>query len=141
MLPAGYLVKLFLKALIRFDMRLAHFIQYRRRAMLRRNLKLTGYVIFYKLVYKLVALVLHKIIITYAGADEHLFHARNSSQLAQDVKIFGVVNLQIRTRLWSQALSALAQALLQLLLAGGHPEISRGTTYVVNISLKSRELG
>ena len=60
MLPAGYLVKLFLKALIRFDMRLAHFIQHVVDTMLGGNLELPADVVLHQLQEEVPVLVLEQ---------------------------------------------------------------------------------
>lgn len=47
-------------------MRLAHFVQDYRRAVLRSDLELSAYVVFYQLTDKLIVLVLHEVVIAYS---------------------------------------------------------------------------
>ena len=104
-------------------MRLAHFVKHSRGAVLGSDLELTAHMIFNKLPYEIVILILEQIVISYARADKHFFDLRQISDLTQDVEIFAVVNGKIGAGLRCKAFFALAEASLLLPVAGRPPEI------------------
>ena len=76
-------------------MRLAHFIEHHRRAMLGGNLELAADVMGYKLPEEAVILILKQVIIAYARADKDLLDLGERAHGAQDIEILGVVGLEL----------------------------------------------
>ena len=121
-------------------MRLAHFIKNSGRTMLRSNLELTRYMVFYKFSEKAVVLILQKIIVSNARTDKHFFNARKLTDTAEDIKIFLVICNEVFTRLWSKTFFAFTQSVFLLKHTRRMTEISRRTAYIVNISFKIRHM-
>lgn len=91
-------------------MRLAHFIEHHRRAMLGGDLELAADVVGYKLPEEAVVLILKQVIIAYARADKDLLDLGERAHGAQDIEILGVVGLEPRARLGGKAFLALAKS-------------------------------
>ena len=73
-----------------------------------------------------------------AAAHEHLLHAGQRSQFAQQLQVVGVVGAQLVARLGRQAALVRAGAAFQLLGASGRPEVRRRPAHVVDIALEVR---
>ena len=134
----GYFIEALLKALVGFDMGLAHLVQYHGGAVLGSYLQLPAYVVHYELLHKLVVLVLDKVIVPYAGAYEYFFYSLDPAYLPQQGKILGVIDFQGGAGRWSKTFLAHAQSLCQLLVAGGTAEVRSGTAYVMYVALEIR---
>ncbi len=117
-------------------MRLAHFIEHHRRAMLGGDLELAADMMGYKLPEEAVVLILKQIIIAYARADKDLLDLGERAHGAQDIEILGVVGLEPRARLGGKAFLALAKSPALLPIAGRAAEIGRRAAYIVDISLE-----
>ena len=135
-----FLHKRFGKFQVNVLTRLAHMLQGSVRNMLRSDLQLAAYMVPAQFVQKLLFVFRQQVVVTDTGTDEHLLHPRQSPQLPQQPDVIAVVRVQIGTGFWEQALPVLAGPELQLLLAGGMPEIGRRPAYVIDVSLKIRKL-
>ena len=92
--------------------RLAHVVQYARAYVFRRDLQLTGYVVAHQFIQEIRFRILQYVVKTDAGSDEHLFHAVDRAQTAQNIDVFRVIRLQIFARLREQALPSHTRAAL-----------------------------
>ena len=118
--------------------RLSHLLQHRVGNVFRSHLQLAGHMIFHQLFEKRVVLIGQQVVKANAGANEHLFHAGNGPELAQQSQIVAVICNQILTRLGEEALLGGTHALGQLLFAGGLTEVGGGAAHVVDIPLEIR---
>ena len=75
--------------------RLAHKLQYPVGHMLRRNLQPPAYMILYQGIEERIALVIHNVVIPYAGADEHLLYSLNMPKLFKQLHIVAVVSAHL----------------------------------------------
>ena len=130
-------IKLIAKALVAFDMRLAHLIEHRRRTMLGSDAELTADMIAHKLLKELVAFVLHQVIEADTAADEHFFNAVKVPEFSKQIKIILMAYLHLRAGLWRKAFFALAKSEPLLLFAGRQPEIRRRTADVAYVAFKA----
>ena len=90
-------------------MRLAHLVQNMVDTVLWCNLELSADVVFYQLLHKGWVWISDCIIVADARADKHFLDALDLAQFAQQVDIFAVVDVHVRTWFWSQTLAVLAQ--------------------------------
>ncbi len=82
-----------------------------------------------------------EVVVADARADKHLFDPFDAAQLAQQLDILHVVDLQLRAGLGCQTFSVLAQTVFQLLFAGGIAEVCRRSADIVDVSFKVRIVG
>ena len=134
-------IVLLLEPLIDLDMGLAHIVQHRIDAVLRRHLQLAGHMVLYQLPKEGVPFVTEHIVIADAGADEDLFDTRNLSQLPQQRHIIGLIRIQVGTGLGRQTHPFGTDSLLQLLLTAWVAQVGRRAAYIVDVALKSRVMG
>ena len=111
------------------------------RAMLGRDLQLTADVIADELFEEVVVFIAHQIIESDTRSDKHLFDARELFDLLDHMHIFAVIDLEIFTGSWRETFSICANAVLELLIAGGITEVCGGASNVVDIALKAVKLG
>lgn len=110
-----YLVKTLLERLVRFYMRLSHFVKHSSRTMLRCNLQLTAYMMLYKLTDKLVVFILHKVVVSDSRTYENSLDTLDFSDFTKHFKVFFMVGSECGTRLRRKTFPAHAQSLIQLL--------------------------
>ena len=119
-------------------MRLAHKIKHLVACVFGSNLKLSADVMFYKLLEKLIVLILHHIVVSYTRTDKYTLDIFYGTYLSEHIKILAVIYLQCRARFGSKALFTLAKSRLFLLVAGGPAEVCGRTADIVDISLEAR---
>ena len=129
------------KGLVYLAAGLAHAGKHVRADMLRRDLQLAADVVAAQLGQEGVAFVGHEIIISDAGADEHLFHARNGAHLAKQGNQFFMADAHALAGGGVEALPVPACALAQLAVARGLAEIGRGAAHVVDVALEIGKRG
>ena len=112
----GVLVELLFKVLIYLNVRLAHKIKHLVACVFGGNLKLSADVMLYKLLEKLIVLILHHIVVSYTRTDKYTLDIFYGTYLSEHLKILAVVYLQCRARLGSKALFTLAKSRLFLLV-------------------------
>ena len=130
----------FAEALVHREGRFAHAGKHRVGAMLGRDLELTADVILHQLAEKGVVGIGHEVIKANAAADKDLFHLRERLDLLDQLHVFGVIHLQILAGGGGEALASCANAVLELLVAGGIAEVCGGTANVVDVALKVGQL-
>ena len=81
-------------------------------------------------------LIIDQIIKTYSGTDKYFFHFWNLPQFPEQGQVIRVINVQVFTGSWKQALFLRAYAFRELLLTGRMPEICRRPSHVMDIALK-----
>ena len=104
--------------------------------MLGCDLELTRYVMLYELSEEGVVVVVHQIVKSDAGANEHLFNLIDLLYLAKHMSVLGVIDLQMLTRCGREALACRAYTGCLLLITGRITEIGGGTSHVVYIALE-----
>ena len=117
-------------------MGLAHVVQYRADTVLRRHLQLAGDVVLHQLLEEVLVLVLQHIVVADAGADEHLLDLGDLPHFLQQLRVLGVIGVQIGAGLRRKAAAVLAHTALLLLLAAGVAEVGAGAAHVVDIALE-----
>ena len=127
--------------LIHPDVGLAHIVQHRVDAVLRRHLQLAGDVVLHQLREEFLVLVLQHVVIADAAADKDLLHPRDGPELPQQGEVIAVVGIDILAGGGGQTALVGAHAVFQLLLAGGSAEVGRGAAHVVDIALEIRQFG
>ena len=137
----GLLIKAPAEAVEVLDVRLAHLVQHVVDTMLGGNLELPADVVLHQLLQKGGVGVGVEVVVADARADKHLFDPRQFAQFAQNADILHVIHLQLRAGLGRQALAVLAQAVFQLLFAGGVAEVGGRAANVVDVSFKVRVVG
>ena len=130
-----------LESIIHGDRRLAHIAEDVITAMLGSDLKLTADVIFHELLEEGLVLIAHHIVEAYSRTNKHLFDLRERRHTTKKLDVFGVIDLEVFTRRRCKALAVCADAVLQLMIAGGIAKIRRRTADVVDIALETRALG
>ena len=95
-----YFIKTLLKAVVGFDVGLAHFVKDCIAAVFRCNFKLTAYVFLYKLLEKAVVLILKQIVKANAASYKYTLYLRKGSQFPEHGKIFRVVCFKSRAGRW-----------------------------------------
>ena len=123
------------EALVRADVGLAHVVEHGVDAVLGRDLELTGDVIAHELAEERVVVVAEHIVVADAAAHEHLLHAGDLAQLAQQGEIVRVVGVDVRARRRRKAQPVRAHAALFLLPARRVAEIRRRTADVGHVAL------
>lgn len=106
-----------LKRLVCLDVRLSHFVENCRRAVLRSDLELTADMIFYQLAHELVVLVSHEIVVSDSRAYKNALYALDLAYLPQHPEIFAVIGFERRTRRRRKTFLSHTQALAELLFA------------------------
>ena len=136
-LPVDLLVAL-REALVHQVARLAHHRQHGVRHVLGRHLQLAAHVVGAQLVQERVAVLAvgQHVVEPDARAHEHLLHARQLAQPAQQTQVVGVVGPQLLAGLGVQAALVRARARFQLLGAGRRAEVRRGAAHVVDVALE-----
>ena len=115
---------------------LAHVVQYRADTVLRRHLQLAGDVVLHQLLEEVLVLVLQHIVVADAGADEHLLDLGQLPHFLQQLRVLGVIGVQIGAGLRRKAAAVLAHTALLLLLAAGVAEVGAGAAHIVDIALE-----
>ena len=105
--------------------------------MLRGHPKLSADMIFAQLPQKGLVPIGQKIIKSDAGPDKNLLHPGQSAQLSKQSDIIRMIRLQIGAGLWVKALPVGADPLRQLPVAGRASEVGSGTSYIMDVPLKS----
>ena len=117
--------------------RLAHKLEHPVGHMLRRYLEPSAYVILYDRPEKNVLfIIVHNIIISYAGAHKHLLYALYTFKLVKQLNIVRVIGAHILARLVAEALLIRTDAAFKLFFASGESEIRRRAANVVYITLE-----
>ena len=116
--------------------RLAHHGQYRVAHVLGRYAQLARDMVFQQLAQKLVRGIGHGVVKADAAADEDLLDARQLAQVAQQLRVAGLVDHHVLAHARPQAALVLAHAVLELLVAGGAAKVGRRSAHVVDIALK-----
>ena len=137
----GLLVEALAEAVEVLNVRFSHHIQNVVDTMLGSNLELAADVIFDQLLHEGRVGVCDGIVVADAGADKDLFDPLDAAQLAQQLDIFGVVDVHVGTGLGSQTFAVLAKTILQLFFAGGIAEVCGWPAHVVDVSLEVRIAG
>ena len=86
------------EALVRADVGLAHIVEHGVDAVLGRDLELAGDVVAHELAEERVVIVAEHVVIADAAAHEHLLHAGDLAQLAQQGEVVRVVGVDVRAR-------------------------------------------
>ena len=137
----AFLIETLAEAVEVLNVRFAHLVQNMVDTVLRCNLELSADVVFYQLLHKGRVWISDCIIVADARTDKHFLDSLDLAQFAQQVDIFAVVDVHVRTWFWSQTLAVLAQAVFQLLFAGRIAEVCGWAAYIMDISLESRIAG
>ena len=110
--------------------------------MLGRQTQLPAHVLGGKLADELVCVLVEQHVVeAYTAAHEDLLHIGQRAQLAQQLQVVAVVDLQALAGLGAQAALADAGPLFQLLGAGGFAEVRRGAANVMDVALEAGQLG
>ena len=130
------------KGAVGLDVGLAHRVEDGVCAVLGRYLELPGDVVGDQLLEKAVVRVGHQVVKPDARADEDLLDPGDGPDLAQHVQILAVIGLQGGTGGRGEALlPALAEPVLELLLAGRPPEVGGRAADIVDVPLEIRQRG
>ena len=122
--------------------RLAHHAQDIVAHMLGRQTQLPAHVVGGKLADEFVCVLVEQHVVeAYTAAHEDLLHTGQRAQLAQQLQVVAVVDLQALAGLGAQAALADAGPLFQLLGAGGFAEVRRGAANVMDVALETGQLG
>ena len=119
----------------------AHGVQHVAHAVLRGYLQLAADVVLHQVGEELPLGVFEQVVKPDPRADEHLLHPGDGPELPQQGQVVAVVGVQVGAGGGGQAVPLLAQAVLQLLLAGGPPEVGGGAAHVVDVPLEPWVLG
>ena len=104
--------------------------------MLRRNLKLSAYMVLAELSKKGILLICHYIIKPDPGTDKNLFYPWKASKLSKEAYIVFMVSPKILAGGREEALSVFTYPLGQLFFTGGMPEIGSRAAHIMDISFK-----
>ena len=126
------------EALVRADVGLAHIVEHGVDAVLGRDLELAGDVVAHEFAEERVVIVAEHVVIADAAAYEHLLHAGDLAQLAQQGEVVRVVGVNIRARRRREAQPVRAHAALQLLAARRVAEVCRRAADIGYVPLPER---
>ena len=109
--------------------------------MLRRHLQLSADVILHQTVEECLILIIHQIIITDAGADEHFLYPRQGPHGVEHLHIMRMIDLQVRARLGPQALPFRTGTVFCLFVTGRAGEIRARSADIMDIPLERGHRG
>lgn len=124
------------EGIVHIASRFAHNGEHFRADMLRRDLELATDVVLAQLLEEGVGFVRRDVVIAQTTAHEDLFHLRQGTNLAQEVDVVGMIDLEVGTGLGEKALTSSAGAIFHLLFAAGVAEICCWTADIVDIPLE-----
>ena len=137
----GELIKTLGKPFVHLNVGLSHTVEHIRAAMLRRDLELAAHMVREQLTHKAVVAFEHHVVVAKPGSDKYMLDAGQFPQIAQDVEIFAVVDLQRRAWRGRQTFAFGTQAFGELLFAGGVPKVGRRAAHVADNPLETGVAG